>query len=215
MRTFLLAYLVFLAAHVVPTRPAVRPHLVARLGERGFQLAYSLISLVLLAWLVGAALQAPYLELWPTRPWQVHLALAMMPAAFALVAIGLAVPNPRSISLYPAPAGWTPRYVLRHVRHPLLIGLALWAGLHTLANGHLVSLLLFGGLAVFAVAGQGLVERRRRREPGTAPAAVDGTAAGYDDGRRQLVAAAGGVALFAVMLALHPHLFGKNPLAWW
>ena len=212
MTEFLLAYAVFLLAHALPTRPPVRRRLVRRWGERGFQLGYSAASLALLAWLIHAALAAPYVPLWPQAVWQMHLSLALMPVAFVLIGIGLVVANPRSISLWPAPSGWRPRYVLRWVRHPLLMGLALWGGLHALTNGHLVSVLLFGGLAVFALVGQALVARRLARSPHSLGETAGEVAA--PDGARQGWAGALGLALFAALLAAHPYLFAKNPLAW-
>ena len=56
---FALALAVFVLAHVVPTRPAVRARLVARLGVRTFLLLYSALSLGLLTWLVYSLLAAP------------------------------------------------------------------------------------------------------------------------------------------------------------
>lgn len=40
----------------------------------------------------------------------------------------------------------------RHVRHPMLTGMLLWAVAHLMANGDLASVVLFGGLGVWAVA---------------------------------------------------------------
>lgn len=168
MTEFALAFLVFLASHSLPTRPPLRRRLVAAIGARTFQLAYSAASLALLVWLISAAQRAPYIALWPPAVWQWHVTLAVMPVAFVLIVIGLAVPNPLSVSVRRAPADWAPSGLLRLVRHPLLWGLALWGAAHALPNGDLALVVLFGGLAVFALAGIPLVERRRKRELGTA-----------------------------------------------
>lgn len=215
MAEFLIAFAVFLVAHAVPTRAPVRGRLVAALGERTFQLTYSVLSVVLLAWLVAAAARAPYIELWAPARWHMVLAMALMPVAFVLVAIGFGVANPRSISLFRAPPGWRASGLLRRVRHPLLVGLALWSALHALANGALVSLLLFGGLAVFAIAGVPLVERRRRRKDDR-PAAErhDNRFDVAAELRRQQLAAVAGLVAMAVLLWWHPALFGADPLAW-
>jgi uncharacterized membrane protein len=45
MPEVLLALALFLAAHSIPARPAVRGRLVATLGERPYLLLYSLLSL--------------------------------------------------------------------------------------------------------------------------------------------------------------------------
>ena len=41
----------FLATHALPSRPGLRPRLVAALGARGYTLAYSALSLAALGWL--------------------------------------------------------------------------------------------------------------------------------------------------------------------
>jgi uncharacterized membrane protein len=212
---FVAAFVVFMVAHALPTRRPVRTRLVALFGERGFQLVYSALSLALLAWLIVAAVDAPYIELWPPTGWHMHLAIGLMPVAFVLVAIGVGVPNPLSISLFPEPADWCRSGALRLVRHPLLLGLALWSGLHALANGTVVSLSMFGGLALFALVGIALVERRRRRELGDeAYAAIVVRRTAYGDVSRQVIVAAMGLAAMGWLLARHAELFGADPLAW-
>jgi uncharacterized membrane protein len=214
MTEFALAFVVFLASHGLPTRPPVRRRLVGALGERTFQLVYSAASLALLAWLISAAQRAPHVALWPPALWQWHATLAVMPVAFVLIAVGVAVPNPLSVSVRRAPADWAPGGLLRLVRHPLLWGLALWGAAHALPNGDLALVILFGGLAVFALAGIPLVERRRRRELGAARyAELVAAGPGGRDLGVQALAAVAGLGLFALLLALHPWLFGVNPLA--
>lgn len=53
---------------------------------------------------------------------------------------------------------------MRHLRHPVLIAMALWTGLHLLPNGDLAHVLLFGTLGAFAMAERSLIDKRRRRE---------------------------------------------------
>ena len=86
MIEFILALLVFLGAHSIPARPAIRARLVGALGERAYLLIYSLLSLGLLAWLISAAVRAPTIQLWPTTVGSYHLALVLMlPASWLLV----------------------------------------------------------------------------------------------------------------------------------
>jgi len=59
------ALLVFLLTHVIPSRPQVRARLVALAGQRAYLVAYSLMSLLVLAWLILASANAPFVELWP------------------------------------------------------------------------------------------------------------------------------------------------------
>ena len=53
-------------------------------------------------------------------------------------------------------------------RHPLLLALALWAGAHVVPNGDVAHVVLFGLFASFALAGMGMVDRRKRRLMGEA-----------------------------------------------
>jgi uncharacterized membrane protein len=191
---------------------------VARLGARGFMLAYSALSIAILAWLIGAAGRAPFVPLWPWAPWQPHVTLLAMLAVCLIVAFGVARPNPFSFG--GGRAGFDPARpgIVRWLRHPLLAAMALWAFAHLLPNGHLAHVLLFGTFAAFALIGHLLVDRRRRQALGPEwdrldrvvrhgplvprPASWGGA----------FVRLAAGVALYAGLIAVHPLLFGVSPL---
>lgn len=216
---YIIAFTVFFATHSVPIRPPVRPWLQARLGARGFALAYSALSLAVLAWLIGAAARAPYLPLWDWAPWQTHLVLTAMLPVCLILALAVARPNPLSFGgarndrFDPARPG-----IVRLSRHPLLLALAIWAGAHVVANGALAHVILFGTFAGFALLGMGLVDRRRRREMGTDWNRIEaarrrapwlGPPASRSGATARLAAGAG---LYAALLWLHPFLFGVSPL---
>jgi len=214
---YALAFLVFFLTHSAPIRPPVRPWLVARLGQSGFGLAYSALSLGVLAWLIGAAGRAPYVPLWPWAGWQNHVVLAVMLPVCMILALTIARPNPFSFGgagndrFDPARPG-----IVRLTRHPLLLSLVLWAGAHLLANGDLAHALLFGTFAGFALLGMRLIDRRKRREMGAAWGRLEAA-------RRQapprpiswpdvaLRLGLGGV-LYATLVWVHPWLFGVSPL---
>lgn len=157
----------FFLTHSVPVRPAVKSRVVRRLGARGFGLIYSALSVMMLALLVWAAGEAPYLQLWPQMPWQRHAAHLGMLAVCLILAFSIGRPNPfsfggaRNDAYDPHRPGIT-----RWTRHPVLLALALWAGVHLLPNGDLAHVILFGVLGFFALAGRGLVDRRKRRDLG-------------------------------------------------
>lgn len=65
---FTAALLAFFVLHSVPLRPAVKSRIVSVIGARPFTLAYSLVSIVALGWLIIAASRAPYIELWLPAP---------------------------------------------------------------------------------------------------------------------------------------------------
>lgn len=226
MGRFLFVLAVFLIAHVIPALPAVRRGLQARLGERGFIAAYSVLSLLLFAWLIREALQAPYTPLWFAGPWAWWVALAGMPAALLLLGAGALTPNPLSISF--VTGDWQPQRpgAVALTRHPILWGLALWGLSHLPANGHVVGVILFGSLAAFALVGIGVVEVRRRSALGEQrwQALAGGTSvwpfwallagrARWPGDAATLAGGAAGLALAALLLAGgHLWLFGRNPL---
>jgi uncharacterized membrane protein len=163
------AFALFLAAHVIPSRPKTRNWLKATLGLPLYIGLYSAVSLGLLAWLVVAAGRAPYVELWPAEPWQYWAPLIAMPLVCLLVAFGAATPNPFSLGGLGNDAFDPDRPGIAGVtRHPLLWAPTLWAMAHMVPNGDLAHVLLFAPMAVFGIVGMRALDRRRRREWGEA-----------------------------------------------
>lgn len=221
MSEFALAGIVFLAAHSLPSVRPARAWLRARLGPRGYALGFSAVSLILLAWLLSAAVRAPSVALWAPPVWGYHLTLALAPLGTVLVVAGLVRPNPLSIGL--VARGFDPdRPGLAGIsRHPVLWGFLLWAVGHVPANGDLVSLSLFTALGLFSLAGFALVDRRHRGQLGAdewqrlcAHAPALPFARGWP--RFQAVDAgallAGMLAAAALLAGLHLWLFGVDPL---
>jgi len=216
---FVAAYGAFFASHAIPIRPPVKPYLIARLGRAGFSLAYSMLSIAVLVWLIVAAGRAPYIEIWPRAPWQSHVTLAAMVAACGILALAAFRPNPFSFGGWrnetfdperPGVIGW--------IRHPFLAALALWAAGHMAPNGDLAHVALFGGFALFALLGMSLIDRRRRREMGAdrwselRRAARAGRSLSPDAATFARLAAC--LALLATLIWLHPHVIGLDPLVW-
>jgi uncharacterized membrane protein len=216
---FILAYAVFFLSHSLPVRPPLRPVLEARLGSTGFTLAYSALSLGVLAWLIAAAGRAPFVPLWGWAPWQAHVPLVVMAAVCVILALSIARPNPfsfggmRNVRFDPARPG-----IVRWSRHPLLLALALWAAAHLVPNGDLAHVILFGTFAAFALLGGRLIDRRKRRELGPDWPRLRAAVAGAPRVPRPasgdtVLRLAAAVALYAALLWAHPYLFGVSPLS--
>ncbi len=207
----ILAMAVFVASHVAIARTGLKPWLVARLGERGYLVGYSLLSLALLGWVIVALLTAPRVALWSPPAWSWLFAGAVSALGFALIGIGAVAPNPLSVSFrsrgfdpaQPGVIGWT--------RHPLIWGLTLWAIAHLPGNGDWPAIVLFGGSALFGALGVRRVERRMRAREGDARWRTLTQARGHLD-LNGIAGAALGLALWAALLVAHPALFGANPL---
>lgn len=215
---FAAAYGMFFLSHALPVRPPLRPWLQARLGQAGFTLTYSALSLVLLAWLIAAAERAPRLILWEWAPWQVHVPLLVMGPVCLILALSIARTNPFSFG-GANNARFDPHRpgLVRWVRHPLLLALALWAGAHVVPNGDLAHVILFTTFAVFALLGGKLIDRRKQREMGEAwdrlhRAMADAPPPPVMPGAATALRIVVGGALYAALLWLHPVLFGVSPL---
>lgn len=166
MTEFLIAIAVFVVAHVVPPAPPVRQRLIALFGRRAYMAGYSLLSLGLIAWIIAAAHRAPYVPLWTPAPWQTLVPIVVMPFAAWLLVAGIAEVNPLSISLRSGGDATEPGPAAAVTRHPVLWAFLLWAASHMVPNGDVVSLILFGGMAILAFAGLAVVDRRARRRLG-------------------------------------------------
>lgn len=224
MTEFAVALSGFLLAHLIPAAPGLRAWLVGRLGQRLYLALYALVSLLLLGWVIEAAVSAPAVVLWASARWQWLVPIAAMPFAAVLLACGLAEANPLSISLR---RGGEPGPATAITRHPVLWAFLIWALAHIPPNGTLVTVALFGVMALFAATGMVLVDLKARRRLGPArwrqlsagTSVVPFVALLAGRGRpvrwRQLaLPAAVGLALYAWFLVWgHAWLIGPAPLA--
>lgn len=214
---FAFAFAAFFLTHSIPIRPPLRPWAVARLGHAGFGIAYSALSLAVLAWLIAAAGRAPYVPLWDWAPWQNHVVLAVMLPVCVILSLAIARPNPFSFGgaqndrFDPASPG-----IVSLTRHPLLLALGIWSAAHILPNGDLAHVILFGTFAGFAMLGGRLVDRRRQREMGQRwhdlRAALSECPASLSLTADTLLRLAAGLMLYAGLIWLHPLVIGVDPL---
>lgn len=225
--SFLLALGAFLASHYLPGATGLRDAAIARFGRRAYFSAYGVLSIVLLVWLVVAAAQAPFVELWPALAWQRWAPNLAMPLAFVLAACGAGTAQPltlggrRDARFDPADPGFA-----AVSRHPLFLALALWAGGHIVANGDLAHVALFGAFLAMAVRGMRAADARALRELPASEAArlLRATAPllslaplGDREWRRRNLRrlaprAALGLGLWLAALILHPPVIGVSPL---
>ncbi len=214
---FLAALVTFLLTHMIPARPAMRGRLIEVMGRRTYFAAYSVLSLLVLGWLIVAAAQAPYVEIIPPFPILRWMPLLVMPVVCWLAVAGMSIQNPFSFGgLGHRPFDPENPGILRTTRHPLLAALMLWALAHLLANGSLSHVILFGLFAGFAALGMALIDRRKEREMG-----IEWTRLSRNTARFSLRAphpwpslwvGLVSLAAFAVLLHLHAPVIGLSPL---
>lgn len=120
--------------------PDVRRSLTERLGARRSKVVLAaVIGLGVLLMIVGYR-TAAFVPVYAPPGWGIHLNNLLMLGAVALLGMGSSKGRART---------W--------LRHPMLTGVVVWAVAHLLVNGDLASLILFGGLAVWALTEMRLV----------------------------------------------------------
>lgn len=119
----------------------IAPDARARLGDKGQGvIAIALVAAIVM--MVFGYRSAEDVFLWAAPYWTLHLNNLVV-----LVAFYMTSPAPKKGKL------------LAGMRHPMLAGFALWAGAHLVVNGDLASLVLFGGLLLWALTEMVVINR--------------------------------------------------------
>ena len=174
---------IFFGLHVMPSLPTVRGRLIGRMGEMPYKGAYALVALIGLVLIVMGYARMDYQELWPSPAWASHLALAVMPIVFILQV-----------------AAELKGHIRKTIKHPMIIGVLLWAVVHLIANGDRAALYLFGSFALYSVFSI-ISSTRRGKLPSYATPKV----------MHDVIAVGVGLVLFAGVLWAHGFLFGVAP----
>ena len=218
------AFLVFLLLHSIPPMPRVKQPLINLFGKRGYYIVYSVVSIVVLVWLIHEVWAAPYVELWPYEQWAARVTVHIMPISVVFFFAGFLRPNPLSIG---PEHGFDQKRqgFIGIVRHPALWGFSLWSGAHLFANGNLSEVVFFGGLLLLSLGGMFIVDLRKKRLIGLQAwkTLAKGTSnipfiALFKGGNcrptiRDFYALCSGIVFFGFIIWLHPILFGANPLS--
>lgn len=190
MALLVLGLLLFLGVHSVRiVAEDWRTRTRARLGAGAYRGLYSLVAalgLGLIVWGYALARAEP-VWLWVPPAALRHPAALLTLVAFVLLA-----------------AAYVPRNAIRaRLRHPMVLGVKVWAAAHLLANGTLADGLLFGGFLLWAVADFRAARTRDRATPTPVAAATAGGTA---------LAVGAGVLAWAVFVGwLHAALIGVRP----
>lgn len=185
MSILILGLAVFLGVHMLTTLRPARAAVIGRLGEGSYKGLYSLASavgLVLIVWGFGRYRSGGYIQLWDPP-------MALWPLTWGLMWFSFV-----TLVAANAPLG----KIKSMLRHPMLVGVKLWALAHLLVNGDLGSLILFGAFLAFAVYDRIAVKRRGDTRAPPVPAFTSG----------DVIALGAGTALYAAMFWLHPWLIG-------
>ena len=203
---------IFVLSHIVLARTRLRAALVTRIGERAYLILYSGLSIILIGWVIWTVLEADRFVLWEAPLWSYGFAAVVTFVSFVLLGVGALSSNPLSVSFrkegfdpnHPGLVGW--------VRHPIILGLALWGLAHIPANGDWPSLVLFAGTAGFGALGIIAVEKRIRHRLGEEEWNRLTSERGHID-RNVIWGAVIGIIVWIGFLTHHHILFAADPLA--
>ena len=157
------ASVAFVGTHFLMSHP-LRSPMVSALGERGFAMAYTVVSLLTFGWMIwaypDASAEAPA-PLWDAGRWGFIIATLLMWLGSVLFMGSLrrnpAFPRPgKRIERIDEPHG-----VYSITRHPMMWGFALWSATHAIVNPTLASLILSAAIAFLALVGAALQDAKK------------------------------------------------------
>jgi uncharacterized membrane protein len=151
LATMILGLAMFFGVHTLTTMRAPRASLIARIGDGPYKALYSVVSLIgiiLIAYGFSQYRAAGMIEIWDPPRWLRHVNNLLLWPAFICIA-----------------AAYIPGDIKRVLKHPMLVGIKLWAFGHLLANGDLGSIILFGSFLAWAVYDR--ISLKYRDDPGS------------------------------------------------
>jgi uncharacterized membrane protein len=192
MLTLVAGLVLFLGVHSVRVfAEGWRTATIQKVGERPWKGVYSLVSIVGFVLVVvgyGMARQNPVVLWSPPPVWVRHIAALLTLLAFVLVV-----------------AAYVPGNAIKaKLRHPMILGVKVWALAHLVANNTLADVVLFGAFLLWAVL-DFRAARRRDRTLATVPA-VGGPS------RTVIAVAVGAVAWAVFAFWLHRAWIGVAPM---
>jgi len=154
---------VFAVTHMMPSSVWLRERLVARLGAKGFLGLYSLAALATFVPLVRSYLGSRHAGemIWNLAgvPGARYLAMALSVLGIALVVGAELQPSPAQVGATGARGSGG---LTRITRHPLFMGMSMWALGHLVINGYATDVLFFGGMLAFSLVGAAHQDARKR-----------------------------------------------------
>jgi len=186
MSYLILGVVLWSVVHLVPAvAPEWRTGMAAKMGEYGFKSLFALLISLSVGVMIFGWKATPDSAWFDPPSWAVHVAFIGSLAMFLTFFAPYVECNLRRI-----------------FRHPQLLGVVFWGLGHLLANGEGRSVVLFGGLTLWALAEVVLINRRDRDWERPAAVSMKG------DFKLLLT----GLGFFLVFLFTHERLFGVSAL---
>ncbi len=191
MALLVLGLVLFLGAHSVRiVAEPWRTRMVERLGEKAWKGLYSVVSIAgfaLLVWGYGLARQQPTV-LWNPPPVGLRHAVSLLTLAAFILLVAAYVPA---------------NHLKAKLRHPMVIGVKVWAFAHLIVNNTLADVVLFGAFLLWAVLDYRAARRRERTLATVLPATLP---------RTVVTVVVGAVAWAVFAFWLHRAWIGVSPM---
>ncbi len=188
----ILGLALLLGGHAFVTCREARAALAARIGEGPYKALFSLVAvagLLLIGYGFARYRAAGYIQVWYPPAWTRHVNNALMwPAVVCIV------------------AAYIPGDIKRILKHPMLVGVKLWAVAHLIANGDLGSIILFGSVLAWAVYDR--ITLKYRSDHPAAPAFPTG-----GRGNDIIAVVIGTLIYVALGFLFHPYVIGLPAFA--
>ena len=134
MELLIIGIILFFGIHLVPIFKC-KQTLIDRLGKKPYMAVFSLISALGLGLMIYGKSQAEFIAIWQPLAWS-HWVPVFVMWPTAIILIWAELPCSMKITL----------------RHPMLLGITLFAASHLFANGDLATILLIGSFGIYAIA---------------------------------------------------------------
>lgn len=193
MLLFILGLVLFLGVHMTRVlAPGLRNSVIETRGANAWKGLYSVASLISFVILVygysEARLSSANIVVWSPPMWTAHLNMTLM--LFAIIFLVASQ----------VPAG----RIATAVKHPMILGVKIWALAHLIVNGTLVDMILFGAFLAWGVILR--INYARGQRAGTLmPRQFAG---GRNDAYVLVISA---IIYVAILMFLHAYIIGVSP----
>ena len=187
MTKLTLGVLLWSLTHFIPALfPGLRDSMARKLGENGFKGVFTLLMIAAIYLIISGWKASIPESVYLPPAWGRHLT-----ALLVLIAMLLFV------------APYHATNIKRVLRHPQLTGVVIWGAGHLLANGEARSIVLFGGLTLWAIIEIFLLNRRDGAwsKPEPVPR------------KKDFILLAAGFVTYIIVAVSHQWLFGFSPFA--
>ena len=188
LAVLIIGLLLFIGPHVLVALRGRRAALIARIGEGPYKGLFALVSIVgvvLIGYGFSEYRATGWIDVWYPPIWTRHIVVVLMwPASICVV------------------APYFPGAIKTTLKHPMLVGVKLWAFAHLCANGDLGSIILFGSILAWAVFDR--ISLKRRGDAGGIQIPAGGR-------RNDIIAIIVGTVLYLVLgFLFHPLVIGVH-----